>query len=99
MAACLTWTAEAEGWLEEIYQYIAADDPTAAGRLVNELISQGDLLLEHPRAGRLHTEMQSGEVRILLYRHYRITYLLRPSGDIDVLGVFHGALDVSRLEY
>jgi len=38
------------------------------------------------------------EVRILLYGHYRITYLVKPGGDIDILGVFHGALDISKYE-
>ena len=32
----------------------------------------------------------------LLYEHYRITYLVKPDGDIDILGVFHGALDIDR---
>ena len=32
----------------------------------------------------------------LFYGHYRIAYLLRPSQAIDVLGVFHGALDIAR---
>jgi len=30
------------------------------------------------------------------YGHYRITYLIRPDGNIDILGVFHGALDIDR---
>lgn len=32
-------------------------------------------------------------IRILLYGHYRIAYLIKPNGDIDILGVFHGSLD------
>jgi len=36
------------------------------------------------------------DIRILLYAHSRITYLLRGDGDIDVLGVFHGALQIER---
>jgi plasmid stabilization system protein ParE len=32
----------------------------------------------------------------LLYGHYRIAYLIKPSGDIDVLGVFHGGLEIQR---
>jgi plasmid stabilization system protein ParE len=35
-------------------------------------------------------------VRILLYGHYRIAYLVRPNGAVDILGVFHGALDIGR---
>ena len=35
-------------------------------------------------------------VRILLYGHYRIAYERRQDGNIYVLGVFHGALDLKR---
>jgi toxin ParE1/3/4 len=35
-------------------------------------------------------------IRILLYGHYRIAYLLKPDDNIDILGVFHGALDLER---
>ena len=37
-----------------------------------------------------------GEIRILLYGHYRIAYLLKSESSIDILGVFHGALDIDR---
>ncbi len=40
----------------------------------------------------------SRNVRILLYGHYRITYLITANGDIEILGVFHGALDLGRYE-
>lgn len=33
-------------------------------------------------------------VRIILFEHYRITYLVK-SERVEVLGVFHGALDIS----
>ena len=32
----------------------------------------------------------------LLYGQYRIAYLVKDGGDIDILGVFHGALDIKR---
>lgn len=37
-------------------------------------------------------------VRILLYGHYRIAYLIKDDGNIDVFGVFHGSLDISKYE-
>lgn len=40
---------------------------------------------------RYRTEVE-GEIRISLYGHYRIAYLLRTSSSIDILGVFHDAL-------
>jgi plasmid stabilization system protein ParE len=35
-------------------------------------------------------------IRILLFGHYRIAYLIKPDGNIDILGVFHGALEIER---
>ena len=35
-------------------------------------------------------------IRILVEGNYRIAYLLRPDGDIDILGVIHGALPIER---
>jgi toxin ParE1/3/4 len=34
----------------------------------------------------------------LLYGHYRIAYLIKDDGNIDILGVFHGALDIGRYQ-
>ncbi len=35
-------------------------------------------------------------MRILLYGHYRIAYLIKDENTIDILGVFNGALDIER---
>jgi toxin ParE1/3/4 len=37
-----------------------------------------------------------GEIRILLYGHYRIAYLLKKDKRVEILGVFHGSLDIDR---
>ena len=38
----------------------------------------------------------SRHVRILLHGHYRIAYLVKDDGNVDILGVFHGSLDITR---
>ncbi len=35
-------------------------------------------------------------IRILLHGHYRIAYLIKQDGDVDILGVFHGAMELDR---
>jgi toxin ParE1/3/4 len=92
----ITWTHESEVWLRDIYNYIAADDPEAAARTITEIYKKAQLLRDHPRIGHRYEPEQSREVRILLYEHYRITYLIKPDTNIDILGVFHGALDIDR---
>ena len=40
----------------------------------------------------------SRHVRMLLYGHYRIAYLVKDDGNVDILGVFHGSLDITRYQ-
>ena len=92
----ITWTQEAESWLNDIHSYIAADNPEAAVRTVSGIYQKAQLLKQHPEMGYRYEMETSRIIRILLYGHYRIAYLIKPSGDIDILGVFHGALDIER---
>ena len=48
----------------------------------------------HPDIGYRYEHHSGEDIRILLYGHYRITYLKHANGDIDILGVFHGALEI-----
>lgn len=68
----ITWTEEAQHWLEDIYAYIAADNPSAAARTVQGIYDRAQDLSQSPELG---------------YRY---------NGNLDILGVFHGALDISR---
>jgi len=94
--AKVIWTAEAEHWLREIYNYIAEDNPQAAGRVINGIVQKTRILTAFPETGHRYRLEPEGEVRILLYGHYRIAYLWSSGNDIVVLGVFHGALDIER---
>lgn len=88
--AKITWTNEAQKWLKDIHDYIALDNPTAACGVVEEIYKKAQVLKQYPDIGYKY-EHQSGEdIRILLYGHYRITYLKYSDGNIDILGVFHG---------
>ena len=91
----IVWTAEAQRWLEDIFEFIAADDPDAAMRVVSGIYERAQMLGQHPQIGYPYTPSQR-EVRVLLYGHYRIAYLVRAEGNVEILGVFHGALDISR---
>jgi toxin ParE1/3/4 len=92
----INWTWEAQSWLKDVYDYIAADNRDAAARTINGIYQEAQLLKQHPEAGYKYEPESSRAVRILLYGHYRITYLIKPDGNIDILGVFHGALDIDR---
>jgi len=93
----LAWTEEAQRWLEDIFEYIASDNPQAAGRTVQGIYERAQVLVKFPEIGYRYLS-SSRNVRILLYGHYRIAYLVKDDGNIDILGVFHGSLDITRYE-
>jgi len=91
----INWTDEAQQWLEDIFEHIADDNPAAAARVIGEIYERAQVLRDFPESGYRYQASQRN-VRILLYGHYRIAYLIKPDGNVDILGVFHGALDITR---
>ena len=91
----IRWSYEAEQWLKEIYEYIAEDSPTSAGKVISGIYDKTQILNDFPELGHKYREESEGDIRILLYGHYRIAYIITEDC-IDILGVFHGALDIER---
>ena len=92
----IRWTEEAAAWLEDIFHYIAQDNPDAASRVVSSIYDRVQILADFPEIGHKYRSEPEGDIRILLYGHYRIAYLVRAGDVVDILGVFHGALDIDR---
>ena len=94
--AKIRWTSEAEKWLREIYDYIAQDNENAAQQVITGIYKKVQILKDFPEIGYKYRSEPEGDIRILLYGHYRITYLIRSKELIDILGVFHGAMEIER---
>lgn len=92
----INWTVEAEQWLRDIYEYIVQDNPEAAIRVVEGIYEKAQLLRQFPKIGYRYDRYPEKNIRIILYGHYRIAYLIKTDGNIDILGIFHGALDIDR---
>ena len=92
----INWTAEAQTWLRDIYDYIAVDNRNTAARTVRGIFLKAQLLKNHPEIGHKYESAGARETRILHYGHYRIAYLVKPDNNIDILGIFHGALNIER---
>ena len=93
----IAWTEEAQRWLEDIFEYIATDNPAAAARTIQGIYERAQVLKTFPEIGHRYLA-SSRNVRILLYGHYRIAYLVKDDRNIDILGVFHGSLDITRYQ-
>lgn len=95
----INWTDEAERWLKDIFDYIAQDSPDSAVQAIEGIYEKAQLLRQFPEMGYRYDRIPNKHIRVLLYGHYRIAYLVKADEDIDILGVFHGALDIDRYLY
>ena len=92
----IRWTKEAEDWLRDIHDYIAIDNPRAAVRVTESIYARVQILKEQPNIGYRYHRHPELNIRILLYGHYRITYWVKEDNNIDILGVFHGSLEIDK---
>ena len=75
----ILWTKEALLRLQEIEDYISKDNPAVAIEFVDKLILIAETLKENPEKGRVVPELAIEKIRELLYKNYRIVYLIKKS--------------------
>lgn len=81
--------------LDEIWFYIASDNPDAADRYVRSLISRFPLLASMPHIGRLREEL-APRVRSLPVGRHVIFYFPMEDG-VEIVRVLHGSRDLPPL--
>ncbi|MCK4817619.1 type II toxin-antitoxin system RelE/ParE family toxin [bacterium] len=91
----IRWTEEAVWWLKDIHEYISEDNPAAAQKVVEGIYEKSQILKTFPEIGYKYKDEPDGEIRILLYGHYRIAYIIKDTV-VEILGIFHGALKIER---
>ncbi len=86
----VVWTAPALRQLEEIQDYIAADDPLAAFRVAQVIRSRvNDDLSEHPNLGRPGRVSNTREL-VIAGTPYIVAYRVRGE-EVEILAIKHGA--------
>ena len=93
MTLPVKYRAEADADLLDIFEYIHADNPPAAYRVIEELKHACEILIAgNPRIGRRRHELAVEGLRSFLMPPFLIFYVPR-EGDIDVIRILHGARD------
>jgi len=85
----LIWTKEALLRLKEIDEYISRDNPVAATDFVDKLILVAETIVDNLKKGRVVPELSLENIRELLYKNYRIVYLVKKNS-LEILTVFEG---------
>ena len=85
----LRWSQRALRDLDQIWAFIAQDNPRAARRWVHQIQARARAATTAPLAGRVVPEVGLPEIREVFQRSYRVVY--RVEGDeLYVLTVFEG---------
>ena len=94
----IRWGRAARRDIRGLKEYIARDSPFYARQFCERLVDAVDQLAAHPRMGREVPEAEGTpeEVRELLFRDYRILYLVE-ADVVHVLAIVHGARNLEGM--
>ncbi|MEO8233443.1 MAG: type II toxin-antitoxin system RelE/ParE family toxin [Ignavibacteriota bacterium] len=81
------WTKESIINLNQIEDFISEDNPIAAVNLIDKLIALTEKLKMSPNKGRIVPELSLSQIREIIYKNYRVVYLLKKDS-IEILTVF-----------
>jgi len=78
--AQVRWSLTAGNDLQNIEDFIARDSVLHAITFVDRVVESAESLLKTPQIGRMVPEFNRPDLRELLFRDYRIVYLLQSDG-------------------
>ena len=92
-------TKQAQNELDAIIEYYERVGASDFAEVFEEKVIEKIRLLEQlPRTGRIVPEIGDGAIREVLYRTYRIVYVVdRNDEEVDVLTIFHSSQQFGRL--
>ena len=84
------WTKNSLEELDEIAKYISRDSPKFAKILVNQIFETARHLEQFPKLGRIVTEYHNPDLREIIYKNYRIVYLIKKE-QLEIISIIHGS--------
>ena len=86
----IKWTNNALEDLEDIAKHISKDSSKYAQILVTQIYEMVTHLQQFPKLGRKVPEYKDPDLREILYKNYRIIYLIK-NKNIQIISVIHGS--------
>ena len=90
------WSLTASQDLQELEDFIARDSVLHAVNFTDRVVEAAEKLQSVPQQGRVVPEYGRPDLRELVFRGYRIVYLLKEDV-VTILRVVHGARDLADL--
>lgn len=86
----IKWTDNALKELDNIANFISKDSPKYALILVKQIYEMISHLEQFPKFGRKVPEYNDPNLREILYKNYRIIYLIKQK-HIEIISIIHGS--------
>jgi len=90
----IKWTANALQEIDGIAEYISKDSPKYAQILVKQIYEMVTYLENFPKFGRKVPEYNDPNLREILYKNYRIIYLIKEN-HLEILSIIHGSRNLN----
>ena len=84
------WTDNAIKELDEIALYISKDSLRYAEILISQIYELVGHLTQFPKIGRVVPEYDNPDLREILYKNYRIIYLIKKE-HLEIISIIHGS--------
>jgi plasmid stabilization system protein ParE len=91
-----TLSPKALNHIQNIWDFIAADNQDAADRIVDELFAAFERLAEWPGIGHTRSDLTQVDVRFWTVRSYLIVYREKPL-PVQIVAILHGARDIPSI--
>ena len=86
----IKWTDNSLKELDNIANFISKDSPKYAQILVKQIYEMISHLEQFPKFGRKVPEYNDPNLREILYKNYRIIYLIKQK-HIEIISIIHGS--------
>ncbi|ULA62525.1 MAG: putative Toxin RelE2 [Nitrospira sp.] len=94
--AQVRWSLTAGTDLQDIENFIARDSILHAVTFVDHIAESAETLRKTPHIGRIVPEFNRPDLREVIFRSYRIVYLVQNDG-VVILRVIHSSRDLQAL--
>lgn len=85
----IKWTSNALEELDDIANYISKDSFNYAQIVIKQIYEMVSHLKQFPKIGRKVPEYNNPNLREILYKNYRIIYLMKENC-LEIISVIHG---------
>ena len=86
----IKWTNNALEELDDIANYISKDSPKYAQILIKQIYEMVSHLEQFPNFGRKVPEYNDPNLREILFKNYRIIYLIKQN-HLEIISIIHGS--------